>query len=528
MLYVGSLFSGIGGIELGFERAGGFEVRWFVENDNYAQAVLRKRWPDTPVHGDITRLNIAGLPRIDILTGGFPCQDISNAGKRAGIEGSRSGLWHYYREAISELRPKIAVVENVSALTFRGLREVLGDLAEVGYDAEWHCVPASAVGAPHQRDRVFIIAFRADIMAYPNKRGCKRSFGLAQDGRRQKAGGGSEPVRAGEDVADPDIEGSGQGSGERNINHHRENNSSKRNGRPDVESISNTKGRRPVESGLGGVADGVPSWLDKHTWMEEPEGIPRVTKGQENRVNRIKCLGNAVVPQVAEAFAEAINQTIKQRGGVSARSGTGGTMKKKTSPTEINYETLSFGDVPEPPDELREPPVFPGKVRNTDLARPKERVKRRVSGFFAKFRKRQRFLVEMHYANGSVQYFIVSYLDRRFMLKGRVYVIDEDVKEWCVNLRLFKLVYHEDFTLPYRSDVSADELMGGVGEGNRDIRTSFSPSVLRDVLKFEYVKGVIRGAEVSQLVKRIFIAVIVVLLAVLAHLFINAYKSGWI
>src|SRR5208282_3242190 len=94
-----------------------------------------------------------------ILCGGFPCQDISNAGKRAGIDGERSGLWSEFARLIGELRPRYAIMENVAALLGRGLERVLGDLASIGYDAEWHCIPASAVGAPHRRDRVWIVAY---------------------------------------------------------------------------------------------------------------------------------------------------------------------------------------------------------------------------------------------------------------------------------------------------------------------------------------------------------------------------------
>src|SRR3990167_7617774 len=113
---VGALFAGIGGIELGFEREG-FTTKWFVEKDEYCQAVLRKHWPDTPIYGDITKIDFRKLEPVDVLTGGFPCQDISNAGKRKGISGERSGLWKEYLRAISEIRPRIAFVENVSALT---------------------------------------------------------------------------------------------------------------------------------------------------------------------------------------------------------------------------------------------------------------------------------------------------------------------------------------------------------------------------------------------------------------------------
>ena len=157
MLTVGDLFSGIGGFSLGLERAG-MKTAWFSEIDPYASAVLRKHWPDVPNHGDIRGIRAGAVERVDLLCGGFPCQDISNAGKRAGIDGERSGLWSEYARVIGELRPRYVVVENVAALLGRGLERVLGDLAALGFDAEWHCIPASAVGAPHRRDRIWIVA----------------------------------------------------------------------------------------------------------------------------------------------------------------------------------------------------------------------------------------------------------------------------------------------------------------------------------------------------------------------------------
>ena len=160
-LKVGSLFSGIGGIEYGLERTGKYKTVWFVEKDEYCQGILRKRFPNVPVYDDVTRVDFSSLPRVDVITGGFPCQDISNAGKRAGIEGSRSALWKHIVRAIVSLRPRFVFVENVTALTRRGLDKVLCDLAQVGYDAEWHCIPASAVGAHHRRDRICVISYPA-------------------------------------------------------------------------------------------------------------------------------------------------------------------------------------------------------------------------------------------------------------------------------------------------------------------------------------------------------------------------------
>ena len=281
---VGSLFSGIGGIELGFEREG-FKTEWFVENNPYCKAILAKRFPNAKIYDDITQLDFASLPKVDVLTGGFPCQDISNAGKRAGIQGSRSGLWKYFAKSIRILRPQIVFVENVSALLNRGLDTVLADLAKIGYDAEWHCVPASAVGAPHRRDRIFIIA---TIMADSDQ------FG--RDNRQhhwQK-----RPVQ---DISrrcfqkdKPKGDRWQHGSGK--IGQILPN--TKKNMADSAKQIFQRRKRRtpkrsrPTQQG----------W-----WESEPE-LGRVAYGIPNRVDRIKSIGNAVVPQLAQAIAKTIKQ----------------------------------------------------------------------------------------------------------------------------------------------------------------------------------------------------------------------------
>lgn len=195
-LRVGSLFSGIGGIDLGLERAG-METRWFSEIDPYASRVLAKHWPAVPNLGDITKIDFTTVEPVDVLAGGFPCQDISRAGAKEGIGGKRSGLWFEYLRAIGDIRPRYVLVENVSDLLTRGLGAVLGSLAEIGYDAEWDCIPASAIGAPHIRDRLWLVA-------YPNG-GCGyRREGHAGDGGevppegafRVFRGGGSGPLLA--------------------------------------------------------------------------------------------------------------------------------------------------------------------------------------------------------------------------------------------------------------------------------------------------------------------------------------------
>ena len=156
-LTFGSLFAGIGGFDLGLERAG-MQCKWQVEIDEYANKVLSKRWPDVRRWNDVRTWPQPDTEYVDIICGGFPCQDISNAGKKAGIDGERSGLWSEIVRTACEIRPRYILVENVSALLVRGIDTVLGDLAACGFDAEWECLPASAFGAYHNRDRVFILA----------------------------------------------------------------------------------------------------------------------------------------------------------------------------------------------------------------------------------------------------------------------------------------------------------------------------------------------------------------------------------
>jgi len=155
------LFSGIGGFSLGLERAGMRTVA-FCESDPYCRAVIAKHWPNVPIYDDVRTLTGERLRAdriaVDVICGGFPCQDISVAGKGAGIVGERSGLWSEFARIIGEVRPQYVIVENVAVLLGRGIERVLGNLAALGFDAEWHCIPASAVGAPHRRDRVWIVA----------------------------------------------------------------------------------------------------------------------------------------------------------------------------------------------------------------------------------------------------------------------------------------------------------------------------------------------------------------------------------
>lgn len=165
MITFGSLFTGIGGMDLGLERAG-LVCKWQVEIDPYCREILWKHWPGVPKHGDIRQLTADQLEPVDLIAGGFPCQDVSSAGSRAGIqEGTRSGLWVEMLRIIRLVRPRFVLVENVSALLERlggtspaPISRVLGDLAGSGFDAEWDCLPTGLLSG-HRRDRVFIVAY---------------------------------------------------------------------------------------------------------------------------------------------------------------------------------------------------------------------------------------------------------------------------------------------------------------------------------------------------------------------------------
>lgn len=170
LLRVLDLFSGIGGFSLGLERTGGFETVAFCEIEPFCRKVLAKHWPHVKQYHDVKTLTSEQLNKdgiaVDVICGGFPCQDISIIKVGDGLDGDKSGLWHEYARLIGELRPRFVFVENVGVLTIRGLERILGHLAEMGMDAEWFCIPASAVGAPHRRERVWIVA-------YPDSIGCQ-------------------------------------------------------------------------------------------------------------------------------------------------------------------------------------------------------------------------------------------------------------------------------------------------------------------------------------------------------------------
>jgi DNA (cytosine-5)-methyltransferase 1 len=248
---VGSLFAGIGGFDLGFERAG-FETVWQVEIDEYCRRVLERHFPRAERFGDIRECGKHNLKTVDVICGGFPCQDISAAGKRVGIGGERSGLWAEMFRVIGELRPRFAVVENVSDLLVRGIERVVGDLASIGYDAEWDSVRAHDVGAPHLRERVLIVAYPGSVDG--------------QTRMAQKRSGSDTPRRE----------------------------------------ISQERSPYWFFSELGAQTS-----ARIQAWISCEPCLGRMANGIPNRVHRVSALGNAIVPAKAQWIAERIKAVME-------------------------------------------------------------------------------------------------------------------------------------------------------------------------------------------------------------------------
>lgn len=238
---VGSLFSGIGGLDLGLERAG-MRIVWQVEIDPFCRTVLEKHWPHVPKYGDIRQIRGEELEPVDLIAGGFPCQPVSVAGKKRGQEDER-WLWPEFARIIRAVRPQYVLVENVPGLLVRGMGDVLGDLAALGYDAEWTLLSAENFGFPHKRERIFIVA-------YPSGFGCKSG------------------------IIKPVVFGKNLRTAPQN----------------EAYEFQTTRGR-------SGRVFGVPYGR-----------ICRVVNGVADRLDRFRfrALGNAVVPQVAEAIGRAI------------------------------------------------------------------------------------------------------------------------------------------------------------------------------------------------------------------------------
>ena len=263
-LRVLDLFSGIGGFSLGLERTGGFETVAFCEIDPFCRRVLAKHWPNVRQFEDVTKLRGEDVGPVDVICGGFPCQDISVAGKGAGLAGKRSGLWREYARLVGELRPSIVLVENVAALLSRGMGDVLGDLSAIGYDAIWDDISAEDIGAPHPRSRIWIVAYT-------------RSVGL-------------EGLRLARRI-------------EAEVAHARCAN--------DDSNASFVEGlHRLGKRGLCAVIDSSsdrPAWAGQQ-WPQTESTLCGVGDGLPDRVDRTSALGNAVVPQIPELIGRAILQ----------------------------------------------------------------------------------------------------------------------------------------------------------------------------------------------------------------------------
>lgn len=269
-----SLFAGIGGFDLGLERAG-MRVVAQCEINPYCRAVLKKHWPDVPCYQDVRTLTADTLQRdgitVDVICGGFPCQDLSHAGLRAGLEGERSGLWSEYARIIGEIRPKYVIVENVTGLLSLGMGRVLGDLSERGYYAEWRNIPALMVGAPHRRERIWIVAHAKELHRdecddYPCK--CVGTWPLSKlrnDGRKITL---AHPASIG-------LQESGR--------------------------LGEWRGTTSAEKGPSDYV------INGGWWATEPP-VGRVANGIPSRVDRLSGLGNAVLPQIPEIIGKAIQQ----------------------------------------------------------------------------------------------------------------------------------------------------------------------------------------------------------------------------
>jgi DNA (cytosine-5)-methyltransferase 1 len=315
-------FAGIGGFSLGLESSG-METIAFCEIEDYPRKVLAKNWPGIPIAKDVTKLNYKDevlyddgqeiyRGPIDVISGGFPCQDISVAGNQAGIEeGTRSGLWSECARLLREIQPKYAIYENVTALLSGDsggwFQRVLSDISEVGYDAEWHCIPASELGAHHHRDRVWIIAYD-NGSELRNKQELKprvKNKAITTNNGKQKNVANSQGQGSGRRGNGNKKEG-GPGSG------NAQSNSSSSNV-PNAGGSGSSRQRKyeqsfyPKEAKIGEaikfINGGTPD-----IWKIEPD-VDRVVDGIPNRSHRLKGLGNAVVPQIPELIGRAIMES---------------------------------------------------------------------------------------------------------------------------------------------------------------------------------------------------------------------------
>lgn len=289
-LTIGSLFSGIGGLELGLERAGLGPVKWQVEIDPFCRSVLAKHWPEVKRYEDVRSVG-GELEPVDIICGGFPCQDVSSAGKRAGLAGARSGLWREYARIVASVRPRWVVVENVASGAKLWIDAVRSELERLGYESLPVPLAAADVGAPHLRRRIFLVAHAdthgqhavsldaevaiAQAIAYSERERLRE-----QQGRRSGSGwaDASESRNDGEGGTSPDANGERLQGAEP---------VSRPKPRPSTAERAWSDDAMPKPA-LCRVDDGPSAWLDRN--------------------ERIKSLGNAVVPQCAEVIGWVVRE----------------------------------------------------------------------------------------------------------------------------------------------------------------------------------------------------------------------------
>jgi len=276
MLRVLDLFSGIGGFSLGLERTGGFETVAFCEYEPFPRAVLAKHWPNVPCFPDVRTLKGSDIDGpVDVICGGYPCQPFSTAGQRRGKEDDRH-LWPEFNRLVAELRPSWVIGENVVGHISMGLDDVLSDLEGQGYAARTFVIPACAVDAPHRRDRVWTVAhaqqLQRDVSGEHRQQGCGQVLEL---GKRS----GAEPLADAHDA-----------------------------GPQRRKETGNTRRERTwCDEQFERRSD-----LPRAAWFPEPN-VGRVANGVSRRVDRIKALGNAVVPQIPQMIGYAILQAEKER-----------------------------------------------------------------------------------------------------------------------------------------------------------------------------------------------------------------------
>jgi len=304
-----SLFTGVGGLDLGLERAG-WECVAQVENDEWCTRILNKHWPTVPKWRNIYDVTAEDLPHADAIVGGFPCQPVSLAGKRRAQDDER-WLWPEFLRIVRAIRPSIVLVENVPGLFSAGFGDVIGGLAEAGYDTEWASVPAAAVGAPHLRWRVFIVAYPVSSGVEPDTGVRRRDAGESSTGTRPSISRGEEVAFAGDavtrcaDVADTnDVRRDGWTREQRPAGRRESTDGSHKLADADDTGLQGRGEEHGLREDREEGETGWGSW-----WSVEPD-VGRVAYGVPRRVDRLRGLGNAVVPQVAEWIGRRISNTI--------------------------------------------------------------------------------------------------------------------------------------------------------------------------------------------------------------------------